>query len=141
MTRKDPDGTIADFLGTQFELLFDAVPGLYGVLFVTADGDPVSARLQDGMDRERLSAMSSSLVALGETMAKTAHQEDCEYAIVQNKDGYIVSLRIGKHLLLTALARKDTNLGMLLSSCRSTARNVSDRITRKSGSDTGEEIK
>ncbi len=125
------DQRLSQFLQAQHEALFEAVPGLYGVLFVTADGDPVSARLGKGMERERLSAMSSSLVALAETMATAANQSQCEYAIVQNSDGYVVSLRIGKHLLLSAFARKDTNLGMLLSSCRNTAETVSAKLKRK----------
>lgn len=127
------DEKVSSFLEKQYESLFEAVPGLYGVLFATADGDPVSARLQEGMERERLAAMSSSLVALGETMAKAADQQECEYAIVQNSDGYVVSLRIGKHLLLSAFARRDTNLGMLLSRCRNTAENVSAKLKRKPG--------
>ena len=132
MAETKPDQKkISEFLSSQYEALFDTVPGLYGALFSTADGDPVSARLQEGMDRERLAAMSSSLVALGETMAKTAGQKESEYAIVQNSDGYVVSLRIGKHLLLSAFARKDTNIGMLLSSCRTTAENVSAKLRRK----------
>ena len=125
------DQRLSQCLEAQYEALFEAVPGLYGVLFVTADGDPVSARLGNGMERERLSAMSSSLVALAETMATAANQSQCEYAIVQNSDGYVVSLRIGKHLLLSAFARKDTNLGMLLSSCRNTAETVSAKLKRK----------
>ena len=125
------DQRVSSLIDRQYEALFDAVPGLYGVLFATADGDPVSARLRDGMDRDRLAAMSSSLVALGETLAKSAQQQKSEYAIVQNSDGYVVSLRIGQHLLLSAFARRDTNLGMLLSSCRSTAETISEKIRRK----------
>ena len=131
------DQKISRFLEEQYDALFDAVPGLYGVLFATADGDPVSARVQEGMERDRLAAMSSSLVALGETMAKAAEQQQSEYAIVQNSDGYVVSLRIGKHLLLSAFARRDTNLGMLLSSCRSTAEHVSAKIKPREGDNNG----
>jgi predicted regulator of Ras-like GTPase activity (Roadblock/LC7/MglB family) len=127
------DQKISSFLEGQYDALFDAVPGLYGVLFATADGNPVSARLKEGMERDRLSAMSSSLVALGETLAKAAEQQDSEYAIVQSGDGYIVSLRIGKRLLLSAFARKDTNIGMLLSSCRNTAEKVSAKLKPRTG--------
>lgn len=129
-TKAEPP-KLSAFLESQYDSLFDAVPGLYGVLFATADGDAVSARVRQDMERDRLAAMSSSLVALGETIAKSAGQQECEYAIVQNSDGYVVSLRIGKHLLLTAFARKETNLGMLLSRCRNTAEHVSARLKRK----------
>lgn len=130
---ENTDQRISRFLEDQYEALFDAVPGLYGVLFATADGNPVSARLKEGMERDRLSAMSSSMVALGETLAKAAEQQESEYVIVQNHDGYVVSLRIGKRLLLSAFARKDTNLGMLLSSCRNTAENVSAKLKPRPG--------
>lgn len=120
-----------ELLDAQYETLFNRVPGLYGVLFSTADGEPVSAHFQNSMDRDRLAAMSSSLVALGETMAREAQQQTCDYAIVQTGDGYIVSLRIGKHLLMSAFARNDTNLGMLLSSCQSTAHAVFTKLSGK----------
>jgi|GEM_PF-1526071 len=124
-----------EVLEAQFDALFDRIPGLYGVLFSTADGDPVSTRFNaDDMQRERLAAMSSSLVALGETMAKGAHQQACDYVIVQSGDGYIVSLRIGKRLLLSAFASKDTNLGMLLSSCQGTAEAISAKLRRREAS-------
>jgi predicted regulator of Ras-like GTPase activity (Roadblock/LC7/MglB family) len=124
-----------EILEAQYESLFDRIPGLYGVLFSTADGDPVSSRFQADMQRERLAAMSSSLVALGETMAKEAQQRACDYVIVQSTDGYVVSLRIGKRLLLTAFASKDTNLGMLLSSCQGTAENMSAKLQRRNTTD------
>ena len=132
-TDDNTDQRLSRFLEEQYDVLFDSVPGLYGVLFATADGNPVSARLKEGMERDRLSAMSSSLVALGETLAKAAEQQDSEYAIVQSGDGYIVSLRIGKRLLLSAFARKDTNIGMLLSSCRNTAEKVAAKLKPRTG--------
>ena len=125
---------LSEFLEEQYETLFNAVPGLYGVLFATADGNSVSARLKNDMERDRLAAMSSSLVALGETLAKAAAQQASEYVIVQNSDGYVVSLRIGNRLLLSAFARKETNLGMLLSSCRSSAETISAKIRSRSDS-------
>ena len=125
---------ISELLEEQYEALFAAVPGLYGVLFATADGNPVSARLKGEMERDRLAAMSSSLVALGETLAKAADQQASEYVIVQNGDGYVVSLRIGNRLLLSAFAGRETNLGMLLSSCRNSAENISAKIKSRSDS-------
>ncbi len=116
-------------LEREFDTLFDRVPGLYGVLFCTADGDPIVERFERQMDRDRLAAMASSLVALGGTMARTGGQQHCDYMIVQSHDGFIVSLHIGRNLLLSALARRDTSLGMLLSSCRATSESVSARMS------------
>lgn len=111
--------------------LFDSVPGLYGLMFATADGESQWARLRQGMEAERLAAMSSSLVALSETIAKAAEQHQSEFAIVQNSDGYVVSLRVGPRFLLSAFARRDTNLGMLLSSCRNAADQASRHIAAR----------
>ena len=129
MSEKRRTSRTLEVLEREFEALFERVPGLYGVVFCTADGDPISERFKGNMERDRLAAMASSLVALGGSMAQTAGQKECDYTIVQSRDGYIVSLHVARNLLLTALARKDTNLGMLLSSCKATAESVGSRMT------------
>lgn len=121
------DSELAGVVENHYEPLFDKVPGLYGLLFATADGESQWARLREGMESDRLAAMSSSLVALSETIAKAGEQHQSEFAIVQNSDGYVVSLRVGPRFLLSAFAGRETNLGMLLSNCRSAA----DQACRK----------
>lgn len=132
MEADEPDN-LRKCLDFGSEELFVAVPGLYGVICSTSDGNPVTQRFHDQMEADRLAAMSSSLVALGETMAKASRQRESEFVIVQSVDGYIVSLRIGQYLLLSAMARRDTNLGMLLSNCR----NAAERIRGQLGEDVG----
>ena len=126
---KRNNNPMAEIAADALEPLFDGMSGLYGLMLASADGEPKWARLRDGMEEDRLAAMASSLVALSETMAKAADQRLSEFAIVQNSDGYVVSLRIGQEYLLSAFARRDTNLGMLLSKCQSAADQASSKLS------------
>jgi len=128
MSKRD-NNPMAEIAADALEPLFDGMSGLYGLMLASADGEPKWARLRDGMEEDRLAAMASSLVALSETMAKAADQRLSEFAIVQNSDGYVVSLRIGQEYLLSAFARRDTNLGMLLSKCQSAADHASSKLS------------
>lgn len=101
--------------------LIDHCEGAYGAILSTIDGNELTAATQRELPTSRIAAMSSSLVALGETMAREARQQACKFVIVENSDGYAVTMRITPRLVLTSFAGKQANLGMLLSSSRATA--------------------
>ena len=70
-------------------------------------------------DGNRIAAMTSSLLALAESMAKESEHGLCQHIIVQNGDGVIVTQRLGKSLVLTSMAGRGANLGMLHSVTKS----------------------
>ncbi len=96
-------------------------PGAYGVLISTVDGHEIAYSLKRDMPPHKISTMNSSLLALGESIAKESLQQLCQFVILENSDGRVVSLRINQILMLTCISTKNTNLGMLLSAGRNTA--------------------
>jgi len=115
------------FLEHQLRELIDNNDGIYAALIISIDGHPLVKYAQDDIHESKLAAMMSSLLALGESIARESGQQLCQYVIVDNSDGFLVDLRVGERMLLTVLARKDTNLGMLLSACK----NLAEDIVRK----------
>lgn len=95
--------------------------GAYGALISTVDGHEIAASLKRDIPTHKISTMNSSLLALGESIAKESSQRLCQFVILENSDGRVVSLRINDILMLTCISTKETNLGMLLSSGRHTA--------------------
>ncbi len=95
--------------------------GAYGVLISTVDGHEIAYSLKRDMPPHKISTMNSSLLALGESIARESLQRLCQFVILENSDGRVVSLRINEILMLTCISTKDTNLGMLLSAGRNTA--------------------
>lgn len=96
-------------------------PGAYGVLISTVDGHEIAYSLKRDMPPHKISTMNSSLLALGESIARESLQQLCQFVILENSDGRVVSLRINEILMLTCISTKNTNLGMLLSTGRNTA--------------------
>lgn len=102
-----------------FAEMMESCHGITGLLISTVDGHVVSSSFRGGATNEnRLAAMTSSLLALGESLSKEADQDLCKHIIVQNTTGVIVTQRFGKSLVLTSIADGHTNLGMLHSVTR-----------------------
>jgi predicted regulator of Ras-like GTPase activity (Roadblock/LC7/MglB family) len=107
------------FVLTIFAEMMDMCSGITGLVVSTVDGHAVLSNFRGELLAEnRISAMTSSLLALGESISKESKQSFCKYVVVQNADGYVITQKFGKSLVLTAIADKNTNLGMLHSATR-----------------------
>lgn len=118
-----PPETIQAYESILTELI-DSSDGIQAAIISTIDGHCVQAHNAPHISGERLSAMTSSLLALGETLAVEIQHNLCNFVIVDNKDGYLVTLKIKDEYLLSTIARRSINLGMLLSSSRIAAENL-----------------
>jgi len=88
--------------------------GAYGVIVSSIDGNMVIHQISREIPVERLANMTSSLLALGETIARESLQRLCRFVILENSDGRVVCLRINRVLMLTCITSKRSNLGMVL---------------------------
>lgn len=107
------EAKLAEFMSTCI--------GAYGALISTVDGHEIAYSLKRDLPTHKISTMNSSLLALGESIARESLQQLCQFVILENSDGRVVSLRINDILMLTCISSKSTNLGMLLSAGRNTA--------------------
>ncbi|MBK7540438.1 MAG: hypothetical protein IPP10_08900 [Candidatus Competibacteraceae bacterium] len=105
----------------QLKEFMQLCPGAYGALISTVDGHEVAYTLKRDLPPHKISTMNSSLLALGESIARESQQQLCQFVIVENSNGRVVSLRINDLLMLTCISSKEINLGMLLSVGRNTA--------------------
>lgn len=95
--------------------------GAKGALITTMAADVVAHTLDDDLASRKLSTMTSSLLDLGELIAQESLQKQCQFTIVENSDGRVVSLRINDDLMLTSIFSRESNLGMALSHSRKAA--------------------
>lgn len=114
------------FVSTVFAEMMENCHGINGLLISTVDGHVVTSLFRETLEENRLAAMTSSLLALAESLAKETKQDLCKYIIVQNSLGVLVTQRFGKSLVLTAIADQSTNLGMLHSVTRMGVNKLSD---------------
>lgn len=99
------------------QLLADC-SGATAALVVTDDGFVVAQAFKREMAVKSLAAITSSLMGLAESMVQETSQQGCRNVIIEAEEGNIVTLRINSTRVLTAIANKSCNLGMLLSSAK-----------------------
>lgn len=115
-----------EFINTVFSEMMETCHGINGLLISTVDGHVVTSLFRVTLEENRLAAMTSSLLALAESLARETKQDTCKYIIVQNSEGVLVTQRFGKSLVLTAIADQSTNLGMLHSVTRTGVNKLSE---------------
>ena len=98
--------------------LLDSCTGSQGALVATDDGFVVAKIFKQEMAAKTLAAITSSVLSLSESMVKETQQGTCRNVIVEAQGGNIVSLRISRTRVLTAMAGPNTRLGMLLSAAK-----------------------
>ena len=103
-------------LKQMLDSLMRQCDGATGAIIVTDDGFPIADHLPRNMDTNRLSAITSSMLGLSESMAREGQHGVCDNVILENGDGNVVMMRIDRLRILTVLAAKSTRLGMLSNS-------------------------
>lgn len=110
---------IKDAVRARLNQLLDEQNSIYGCLLCTIDGHPEVTVAQKELHDSKLAAITSSVMALGESLAREAKQTECHFVIVQNRDGYIVTQRLGdRHALSIFATSANVSMGMLLAALR-----------------------
>lgn len=118
------EGDVLKDVEMELNSLIDSGTGIYAALYSTIDGHAVIHATKQALPESKFAAMTSSLIALGESVAREGTQSACQYVVIVNSDGVVVPKRCGKFHVLTVLARKDTNLGMVLSASRASINRI-----------------
>lgn len=116
------------FINGKIDDMFDVCDDIYGAVISSVDGHLVMDIVKRELPTKKISAMTSSLMALGETVSKESEQGICEYVSVENREGRVMVLRVGDALTLTTLSSKNSNLGMVLSASTTAANAIGEAI-------------
>lgn len=95
--------------------------GVTAALVATTDGFEVSSVLHQALSAEKMAAMTSSILALGDAVLGEADLKDCQNVVIESGDGLIVMLAVGdarKELLLSVIADRNAMLGQVLWAAR-----------------------
>lgn len=111
-----------------FAQMMNTSAAIYGLLISTVDGHDVARNFKKDLPAAKMSAMMGSMLALGETVATEAKQKQCRYVIVENSDGYILTLKIKDKLVLSVIATTDANLGMLHTLSRNAVEKLANHV-------------
>ena len=113
--------TIAPYLKTAcdraLEELMQEVKGIKAVVVATEDGFEVAARVENTAQVARLSAMASSLAALGAMAGEESQLGVCHSLLMEAADGYITIVQVRRadvSLIVSVVTGRDAVVGQVL---------------------------
>ena len=85
------------------------------------DGLPIASALPEGVEEDLVSAMSAAMLSLGERIASELGRGTLAQVYIKGEKGYVVLMSVGEQAVLTALAREQAKLGLILLEMRRAA--------------------
>ena len=88
-------------------------PDIEASTIVSVDGLTIASALPQGVEEDRVSAMSAAMLSLGERIASELGRGSLEQVYIKGELGYVVLMSVGEEAVLTALAREHAKLGLI----------------------------
>ena len=88
-------------------------PDIEASAVVSVDGLTIASALPQGVEEDRVSAMSAAMLSLGERIASELGRGSLDQVYIKGKGGFVVLMSVGEEAVLTVLGREDANLGLL----------------------------
>ena len=88
-------------------------PDIEASAVVSVDGLTIASAMPQGVEEDRVSAMSAAMLSLGERIASELGRGTLDQVYIKGGNGYVVLMSIGEEAVLTALARKQAKLGLI----------------------------
>ncbi|MGH2628842.1 MAG: roadblock/LC7 domain-containing protein [Anaerolineales bacterium] len=103
-----------DLMVGRLRELQNQTPDIEASAVVSVDGLVIASALPDGVEEDRVSAMSAAMLSLGERISGELGRGLLEQVYIHGDDGYVVLMAVGSDAVLTALARPQAKLGLVL---------------------------
>jgi len=105
-----------------------AAPDIEASAVVSVDGLIMASALQQGVEEDRVSAMSAAMLSLGERISNELGRAGLEQVYIKGDAGSIVLTSVGDEAVLTAMARQDAKLGMIFLEMRRAAEDLTKLV-------------
>lgn len=103
-------------------------PDIEASAIVSVDGLTIASALPQGVEEDRVSAMSAAMLSLGERIASELGRGTLDQVYIKGENGYVVLMAVGEEAVLTALAREKAKLGLILLDMRRAAEDLAKLI-------------
>ncbi len=103
-------------------------PDIEASAVVSVDGLTIASALPQGVEEDRVSAMSAAMLSLGERIASELGRGSLDQVYIKGEEGFVILMSIGEDAVLTALAREDAKLGLIFLDMRRAADDLTKLI-------------
>jgi len=118
----------ADQMVDRLRNMQAAAPDIEASAVVSVDGLIMASALQQGVEEDRVSAMSAAMLSLGERISNELGRAGLEQVYIKGDAGSIVLTSVGEEAVLTALARQDAKLGLIFLEMRRAAEDLAKLV-------------
>ena len=118
----------SDMMVERLRNMQAAAPDIEASAVVSVDGLIMASALQQGVEEDRVSAMSAAMLSLGERIATELGRGLLEQVYIKGQKGYVVLMSVGEEAVLTVLAREQAKLGLILLDMRRAAEDLAKLI-------------
>jgi len=101
-----------------------AAPDIDASAIISVDGLIMASALPVDVEEDRVSAMSAAMLSLGERIAGELGRGGLDQVYIKGSNGFIVLISIGTEAVLTALARQEAKLGLIILEMRRAAEDL-----------------
>jgi len=113
-------------LATALNDLMQESQEIQAAALVSLDGFTMASALPEGMQEDRVGAMSAAILGLGERAAAELGRGSLSQVFIEGEGGYVLLIAAGDRAVLTCLADSDAKLGLVLYDMRSAAEAIAD---------------
>ncbi|HYY43778.1 MAG TPA: roadblock/LC7 domain-containing protein, partial [Actinomycetota bacterium] len=118
--------TRADRLATVINEFLDVSPDVEAAAVVSGDGLPMASALPEGLEEDRIAAMSAALLSLGERAAENLGKGELGQVFVEGSEGYVVLMGAGQEAVVVAITTRRAKVGLVLFEMKRAAAQVAD---------------
>jgi hypothetical protein len=105
-----------------------AAPDIEASAVVSVDGLIIASALPQGVEEDRVSAMSAAMLSLGERISGELGRGGLEQVYIKGDSGFILLTAVGEEAVLTALARQEAKLGLIFLEMRRAAEDLAKLV-------------
>jgi hypothetical protein len=99
-------------------------PDIEASAVVSVDGLSIASALPQGIEEDRVSAMSAAMLSLGDRIANELGRGTLDQIYIKGEMGYVILMSVGEDAVLTALAREQAKLGLIFLDMRRAAEDL-----------------
>ncbi len=95
---------------------------------VSTDGLMMAALLPQGLDEDRVGAMSAAMLSLGDRTAQELARGELQQVLVKGRNGFVLMIHAGKEAVLTVLAKPQAKLGLIFLDAKRAAEQIAQLV-------------
>ncbi|MFN8038963.1 MAG: roadblock/LC7 domain-containing protein [Acidimicrobiales bacterium] len=95
---------------------------------ISTDGLMMAALLPQGLDQDRVGAMSAAMLSLGDRTSNELARGTLDQVLIKGENGYVLMAHAGEEAVVTVLAKPSAKLGLIFLDVKRAAEGISKLI-------------